>query len=658
MIKPHALLMFALFAALSCSLPAILVAQGTSSSPATEGIISFDSDITVNPDSTLQVRESITVLAKGGQIKNEIYRDIPTSYNDRFGNPYLIHIEIGSVNRDDQPSDFHLERLAGGLRICVGNSSEAVPPGEHTYELTYIVNRELGFFSDYDELYWNVTGNGWKFPLQVATATVHLPKGIAQGAILLDGYTGRQGSAANDFTASADGQSNASFRTTHPLAPSEGLTLVVRWPKGFVHPPTEAQKHQYFLDDNQSGLVGLLGLGVILVYYVLVWFVAGRGRAIGETMPRFHPPRGFSPAALRYVWRMAFDQKTLMVDFVDLAVKKQLAILEDATGSYILGRVKSRRRARINSESSDGAPGEVTADEKLVLEKIFAAGDPIPLKPGNHARVGGAVEALHQHLRVKLEMLYFLTTSRYIVPGLLISLAAVIRSGLAIQGVQRHILILVTIAVLLWSLACLAFGGLAVGTCKNAFTDPHYAPAAKKQAFVASAVCLVLFVGEVAGLGTLAWAASTEVALILVLLVTINYFFHLRLRSQTLSAHALMDQIEGLRLFLITAGEDRGDADASPSCTPELFERLLPYALALNVEKIWGEKFAAALAGMPRGDEGDYSPAWYSGPNWNLNTASAFLTSLGSSFSSALSWSTSGAGSSSGSFGSSDASGG
>ena len=173
-----------------------------------------------------------------------------------------------------------------------------------------------------------------------------------------------------------------------------------------------------------------------------------------------------------------------------------------------------------------------------------------------------------------------------------------------------------------------------------------------------SAVCLALFVGEVAGLGLLVWAASIEVATILMLLVVINYFFHLRLRSQTLSAHALMDQIEGLRLFLITAGEDRPDADASPSCTPELFERLLPYALALNVEKIWGEKFAAALAQTPRGDEEEYSPAWYSGPNWHPITASAFLTSLGGSFSSALSWSTSGAGSSSGSFGSSDASGG
>ena len=31
---------------------------------------------------------------------------------------------------------------------------------------------------DHDELYWNVTGNAWKFPIDVATATVLLPPNV------------------------------------------------------------------------------------------------------------------------------------------------------------------------------------------------------------------------------------------------------------------------------------------------------------------------------------------------------------------------------------------------------------------------------------------------------------------------------------------------
>ena len=38
--------------------------------------------------------------------------------------------------------------------------------GQHRYEITYRTTRQIGFFAEYDELYWNVTGNGWTFPIE------------------------------------------------------------------------------------------------------------------------------------------------------------------------------------------------------------------------------------------------------------------------------------------------------------------------------------------------------------------------------------------------------------------------------------------------------------------------------------------------------------
>jgi hypothetical protein len=628
-------LLFANLALFSAA-PATAAPQTAATSPADESVISFDSDITVNVDSTILVRESVTILAKEGVLKNQIRRDIPTVYSDRFGNNYQIHLEVGSVSRDDQPIDFHLERIPNGLRVCMGSRREALPPGEHTYELTYIVNRELGFFSDYDELYWNVTGNGWKVPIGSATATVHLPRGIAQIAMLLDGYTGRADSVGNDFTASADNESNATFRTKRPLDPGESLILVVRWPNGFVHPPNDAQKHQYYMDDNQSNFIGLLGLGIIALYYILIWFVAGRGRSRGDLLPSPDPPEGLSPAALRYIWRRSFDQKTVVANLVDLAVKKQLAILEDAGGAYILGRVKSsRRRARIELGSNDPEPGDVSADEALVAAKVFAEGDPVALKPSNHVIIGAAVEALHQHLRMQLEWRYFLATSRWLVPGLLISLAAVIRAGLVIQGTQAVFVIPASLAAMLLSVALIAVGILALGTFKNALVDAFHASSAKRHAFKIGLIFLGLFICGLAALVFLAWAASVEVAALLLVLIAINYFFYWRLQGQMLAAHPVMDEIESLRLFMISD-------DSGQPCLPGLFETLLPYALALNVEKIWGEKFAGTLADLPRETMSDYTPEWYSGPNWHPVTAAAFLTTLGSAFSSAISYATTG----------------
>src|SRR5271157_3549734 len=204
MLKRFSIPTVALYTIFTWSSTIVLSAQGIAPAPASEQILSYDSDITVNRDATLLVRETITVFAMGAQIKHGIYRDFPTRYHDRFGNPYTIHFEVASLERDGQPEDFHLEKLPDGLRIYMGKSNETVPPGEHSYELAYTVDREIGFFPDHDELYWNVTGNGWIFPIQKASATIHLPKGIARQAIMLDAYTGRQGSAETDYTASAD----------------------------------------------------------------------------------------------------------------------------------------------------------------------------------------------------------------------------------------------------------------------------------------------------------------------------------------------------------------------------------------------------------------------------------------------------------------------
>lgn len=72
----------------------------------------------------------------------------------------------------------------------MGDKDVRISPGVHTYKLTYRVGRELGFFEDHDELYWNVTGNEWAFPIDSASATVLLPKGVAAKKIRHHAFTG------------------------------------------------------------------------------------------------------------------------------------------------------------------------------------------------------------------------------------------------------------------------------------------------------------------------------------------------------------------------------------------------------------------------------------------------------------------------------------
>ena len=125
----------------------------------TEGIRSFDSRITVNTDGSMQVVETIVVESAGVDIVHGIYRDFPVRYRDRAGNHYSVLFDIVGVRRDGNSEPYHTEDQGDMVRVYFGSSSYDLPPGTHSYQFAYRVNRELGFFRDHDELYWNVTGN-------------------------------------------------------------------------------------------------------------------------------------------------------------------------------------------------------------------------------------------------------------------------------------------------------------------------------------------------------------------------------------------------------------------------------------------------------------------------------------------------------------------
>ena len=100
-----------------------------------------------------------------------------------------------------------------------------------------------------------------------------------------------------------------------------------------------------------------------------------------------------------------------------------------------------------------------------------------------------------------------------------------------------------------------------------------------------------------------------------IVLGIINVIFYQLLRAPTEMGQKLLDQIEGFRLYLSTAEEDRLKVLHPPEKTPELFERYLPYALALDCENEWNAKFAAVLAAAAVA--GATAPAWYSGRHWD-----------------------------------------
>ena len=301
----------------------LLIACLPFAAQADERILSFHSDIRVFDDGMLEVTETIEVRAEGQQIRRGIYRDFPVEYEDRFGNEYKITLEPLAVLRNDDREAFHTVRDGRHVRTYFGSRNRLLDHGVHTYTYRYRVNRMLGFFDEHDELYWNVTGNELAFPIDKATATVRLEFDAPRDALFVDGYTGRLGSKAQDYGHYLDESGNLHFQANGPLPPAHGLTIVLGWPKGHVREPSATDHIGWVIEDNRNLLAALLGLALLLLYYIPVWSAHGRDPEEGVIVTRYEPPGGFSPASLRFIRQMYYDDKVMTAAVVNRAANRR-----------------------------------------------------------------------------------------------------------------------------------------------------------------------------------------------------------------------------------------------------------------------------------------------------------------------------------------------
>jgi len=603
----------------------------------TERILDFHSDIQVQEDSSMQVVETIHVRSAGDQIRHGIYRDFPTRYADRLGNHYVVGLDVLAATRDGQPETFRVEDHDNGKRIYLGRTDSLVPAGDHTYTISYSTNRQIGFFADHDELFWNVTGNGWVFPIDRSSANVRLPEGIGADEVHLGGYTGLQGSRAQDLTFAAQDNGSFAFASAHSLRAYEGLTILLTWPKGHVSPPAREQALRYFLQDNHDVAVGVAGLSIIFLYYLIVWWAVGRDPAPGTIVALYEPPPGFSPAAMRYLVRMSFDDKAFASAVLDMAVKGYLQIKEQS-GSYTLYRTAKGRQALSN-------------EEQAAADKLFAGESSIWLDSQNHSRISEAISALQTWLKNAEYKIYFVTNGRYMAPAVLFSILLLLSLVLSQSPQKMGLAAFLTVWLSLWSLGITTMIPLAFRLWKPALAAGQIKSSPEMiRAVFMTAVCVPFLAFELLGLVVLGTTTSLVLVAALLISAFLHTLFHYLLKAPTRAGRGVLDKIEGFRLFLSAVDGDRMSRAGASEKTSEMFEKFLPYALALDVEQAWAEKFSTVLNGARANGQSSpaYAPSWYSGDAWNGMGPGGFVSALSGSLSQAISSSSSAPGSSSG----------
>lgn len=553
--------LIALFALLACNVTF-----------ADERILNYDIEVWIRQDGALDVAERITVRAEGDQIRRGIYRDFPTRYRDRYGNRIVVDLQVLSVQRNDQAEPWFTEPMDNGVRIDTGNDNFLPQPAEHTFTLRYRTTRQLGFFGDHDELYWNAIGTGWAFPIDGGQVDVHLPVPIEPERMSAEGYTGYQGARGNDYEAKLVGPGHARWRLTRALQPNEGFTIVLSFPKGVISAPGATQRVVWLLKDNRGLLIALLGLLLLLAYCVREWSRVGRDPRKGVIIARYEPPTGQTPASLRYLQRMGYDMRCFSAEVLSLAVAGCLRIVREK--GFFKDEWSLERTAV-------APPAAAPAGPKTLLELLFKEKPTLALKKTNATTVSAARRAHSKAIDESLQPRYFNHNHGSLVKGILLAAASVLLA--------------------------------------------HW------------------IAGD---------AATPAIAAVAVVMVVALLVFAWLVRAPTVEGRALLDEIEGLKLYLSVAERDELARMQGPGAPPVLdakrYEVLLPYAVALEVEDAWTDKFTVAV-GAAAAAAATRSIGWYHGSD--IGDLGSLSRAVGSSLTSQIASSSTPPGSSSGSGG-------
>lgn len=338
------------------------------------GVNDFHSDIDIHKDSSITVAETIVADFTKASSRHGIYRYIPIHYKDRYNQDLNLRFNLISVT-DENNKDMTADVTYDGpnVDIKIGDPDVYVDGKIVTYKIKYQLQRSLNQFEDHDEVYWNVTGNGWDTAILKASATVKLPSPVDEKNLKSICYTGLSDSKEQDCEAKIiDGQTYQ-FSTNHLLPTNAGLTIVSAFPKKLINYPSPITYIFWFLTDNWGYWVPIF----IFLFLYYRWYKYGRDpKATHPTiMPEYEAPDGLRPAEIGTLIDDKVDMHDITSTIIDLATRGWLKIIETEKKG-LFGASFHYELEQINPDTIKGILNDY---EQIIFDGIFGSRQKISL---------------------------------------------------------------------------------------------------------------------------------------------------------------------------------------------------------------------------------------------------------------------------------------
>jgi uncharacterized membrane protein len=325
-----------------------------------EEILDFRAQLYVDRNGTILVEEEIEYDFQHAY-RHGIYRDIPYKYDYGYKKQSIGLYVQEVTDFKSAPYEYKVSKSGSRLNIRIGDPDTKIT-GVHGYRIGYFVDGAVEYFEDYDEIYWNVTGNEWRVPIRSSSAQVSFEDGVPEG-VKAACYTGSYGSKSQDCDIRIT-RNAIIFESRGTLFAGQGLTVVVGVPKGLIKEPSPISKLLRLLSDNwYFGLPFLT-----LLSFIYVWRTRGKdpeGR--GVIAVKYEPPQDITPAEAGTIIDESANILDISSTVIDLAVRGYIKIEEVKSTKFIFFTDRDYKLVKMDG----GDEARLKAHELKILDGIF-----------------------------------------------------------------------------------------------------------------------------------------------------------------------------------------------------------------------------------------------------------------------------------------------
>lgn len=312
--------------------------------PAVEHIPYFMSEIDILPTGIIKINETIVVVANAEKLKNGLSKSLSKYSFSRDGKKNHLAVNISYVKVNGKEIDYKIEEI-GNLLIFSPETEYTLEPGVYTYEIEYIVDRQIIDYKDFREFYWNITGNNWNLIVARVGAMLKMPGKVAD--LGRSGFINTpNGIDMMSVNAIKNDIGNAiGFVSNRPVFVGESMDMIISMPNENFIPIDLDKKINEAIDDYGDIILTSLGLIAIAGAYFVSWIFISDNRSNSKySMARNAP-------ILRYLTRGVFDKISFGSFLLEL-YKKNIIDLKEGTIIKLtdkLNNLTKNERIAVNS---------------------------------------------------------------------------------------------------------------------------------------------------------------------------------------------------------------------------------------------------------------------------------------------------------------------